>query len=90
MPCYADGDHVLQCIFIQHETRFIHATSKIKRASMMWRLPSTPPAEKFKATLSVRKKITASFWDYKCGLLVYLLACADTVTAEVCCGTLDR
>jgi len=52
--------------------------------------PIIPPAKKFKATLSLRKKIPAAFWDYKCVLFVYFLACADTVTAEDCCGTLER
>jgi hypothetical protein len=31
-------------LFTQYETRFNLATSKIKRASMMWRHPSSPPA----------------------------------------------
>ena len=90
LPRDADGEQVLQCIFTQDETRFNHATSKIKTVSMMGRHPFSPPAKKFKATSSAKKKITATFWDYKCVLFVYLLTCADTVTAEVCCGTLER
>jgi hypothetical protein len=45
VPCYADGEQVLQCIFIKDETRFNLATSKIKKVSMMWRQPSSPPAK---------------------------------------------
>jgi hypothetical protein len=56
MPRDAAGEQVLQCIFTQDETSFNHATIKIKRASMMWRHQSSPPAKNFKATLSVRKK----------------------------------
>jgi hypothetical protein len=56
VPLDATGEQVLQCIFTQDETRFNHATSEIKRGSMMWRHPSSPPPKKFKATLSVRKK----------------------------------
>jgi hypothetical protein len=48
VPCYADGEQVIQCIFIHDETRFNLATSKIKRVSMMWRQLSSPPAKSSK------------------------------------------
>jgi hypothetical protein len=51
---------------------------------MIWKHPSFGPPKEFTAILSV-KKITATIcsgWDHKDVLLVDLLDCHDTVSAE--------
>ena len=86
-----EGREFLESIVTGDEIWGFHHTPESKQQSLQWHHTHSPRTEKFKTSISVKKKNMASiFWDRKVILLVDFMPPGSAINAAAYCDTLTR